>query len=36
LSLASTPGLWFRKGLPAMLITLVTCTLVMIVFWRFS
>jgi len=34
-SLAITPGLWFRKGLPAMLITLLTCTIIMAVFWSF-
>ena len=31
-SLAITPGLWFRKGLPVMLLTLVVCTIIM---WQF-
>ncbi len=34
-SLAITPGLWFRKGTPVMLLTLVICTIVMIVFFDF-
>lgn len=34
-SLAITPGLWMRKGLPIMLITLVTCTIIMWTFWDF-
>jgi len=34
-SLAITPGLWFRKGLPVMLITLVCCTIIMTLFWGF-
>lgn len=34
-SLAITPGLWFRKGTPAMLLTLVLCSIVMIVFFDF-
>ncbi len=34
-SLAITPGLWFRKGLPVMLITLVMCTIIMTLFWGF-
>lgn len=34
-SLAITPGLWFRKGLPVMLITLVICTAIMSVFFPF-
>ncbi len=34
-SLAITPGLWFRKGLPVMLITLVICTVIMSVFFPF-
>ncbi len=34
-SLAITPGLWFRKGLPVMLITLVTCSIIMAMFWEF-
>ena len=32
-SLAITPGLWFRKGAPAMLVTLCVATVLMIVFW---
>ena len=31
-SLAITPGLWFRKGFPVMLITLIVSTFV---FWAF-
>ncbi|MDA0929482.1 MAG: ArsB/NhaD family transporter [Proteobacteria bacterium] len=34
-SLAITPGLWMRKGLPVMLVTLVTCTIIMYTFWDF-
>lgn len=34
-SLAITPGLWFRKGLPVMLITLTTCTIIMYLFFDF-
>ncbi len=34
-SLAITPGLWFRKGLPVMLLTLVTCTIIMYLFFDF-
>jgi Na+/H+ antiporter NhaD/arsenite permease-like protein len=34
-SLAITPGLWFRKGLPVMLITLLSCTVIMYVFFDF-
>jgi Na+/H+ antiporter NhaD/arsenite permease-like protein len=34
-SLAITPGLWFRKGLPVMLITLVICTVIMTAFFSF-
>ena len=34
-SLAITPGLWFRKGLPVMLLTLTTCTIIMYLFWDF-
>jgi len=34
-SLAITPGLWFRKGLPVMLLTLVCCTLIMYTFFDF-
>ena len=32
-SLAITPGLWFRKGAPVMLLTLVIATVLMVVFW---
>ncbi len=32
-SLAITPGLWFRKGMPAMLVTLAVATVIMVVFW---
>ena len=34
-SLAITPILWMKKGLPIMLATLVTCTLIMYTFWDF-
>lgn len=34
-SLAITPGLWFRKGLPVMLITLSICTVIMWLFFPF-
>lgn len=34
-SLAITPGLWFRKGLPVMLITLATCSIIMVLFFDF-
>lgn len=34
-SLAITPGLWFRKGLPVMLITLTSCTIIMYFFFDF-
>ena len=34
-SLAITPGLWFRKGLPVMLITLAICTVIMTIFFEF-
>lgn len=34
-SLAITPGLWFRKGTPAMLATLLVCTLLLVVFFDF-
>lgn len=30
-----TPGVWFRKGTPVMLLTLLTSTIVMVVFWDF-
>ncbi|MEE2669004.1 MAG: SLC13 family permease, partial [Gemmatimonadota bacterium] len=32
-SLAITPGMWFRKGTPAMLLTLVAASVMMYVFW---
>ncbi len=34
-SLAITPGLWFRKGTPVMLLTLVVCSIIMILFFDF-
>ncbi|MDP6652162.1 MAG: SLC13 family permease, partial [Gammaproteobacteria bacterium] len=34
-SLAITPLLWAKKGLPVMLATLVTCTIIMWLFWDF-
>jgi len=34
-SLAITPGLWFRKGTPAMILTLMTSTIVMWIFFDF-
>jgi Na+/H+ antiporter NhaD/arsenite permease-like protein len=34
-SLRITPGLWFRKGLPVMLLTLVISTIFFIIFWDF-
>ena len=34
-SLAITPGLWFRKGTPVMLATLVICSVIMAVFFSF-
>jgi len=34
-ALAITPGLWFRKGTPAMLTTLVVCTVVVILYFDF-
>ena len=34
-SLAITPGLWFRKGTPAMIVTLATSTVVMWLFFDF-
>ncbi len=34
-ALAITPGLWFRKGLPVMLITLVICSIIMTIFFPF-
>jgi len=32
-SLAITPWLWFKKGLPVMLLTLTTCTIFMLLFF---
>ena len=32
-SLAITPGMWFRKGTPAMLLTLAVATVIMVTFW---
>jgi len=32
-SLAITPGLWFRKGTPAMLLTLITSSIIMLLCW---
>jgi Na+/H+ antiporter NhaD/arsenite permease-like protein len=34
-SLAITPGLWFRKGTPAMLATVVVCTVVVVLYFDF-
>ena len=34
-SLAITPGLWFRKGTPVMLLTLVICTVIIVTFFDF-
>ena len=34
-SLAITPGLWFRKGTPAMLTTLVACTVIVVMYFDF-
>ncbi|MCP5345390.1 MAG: arsenic transporter [Pseudomonadales bacterium] len=34
-TLAITPGLWFRKGTPAMLITLLVCSIIMTIFFSF-
>ena len=34
-SLAITPGMWFRKGLPVMLLTLCSCTVIMYFFFDF-
>ena len=34
-SLAITPLLWMKKGLPVMLATLITCTIIMYLFWDF-
>jgi Na+/H+ antiporter NhaD/arsenite permease-like protein len=30
-----TPGVWFRKGTPVMILTLITSTIIMTVFWDF-
>ncbi len=32
---AITPGIWFRKGTPVMLLTLVICTIVFALFFDF-
>jgi len=34
-SLAITPGLWFKKGTPAMILTLLTSTVIMWIFFNF-
>ena len=34
-SLAITPGLWFKKGLPVMLLTLTICSIIMVAFFPF-
>jgi Na+/H+ antiporter NhaD/arsenite permease-like protein len=34
-SLAITPWLWFKKGLPIMLLTLTTCTIIMLLFFDY-
>ena len=34
-SLAITPGIWFRKGTPVMLLTLVTSTIIFLLFFDF-
>lgn len=34
-SLAITPGLWFRKGTPAMILTLIACTVIFTVFFEY-
>jgi Na+/H+ antiporter NhaD/arsenite permease-like protein len=34
-ALAITPGLWFRKGTPAMLVTLLVCTVFVVAFFEF-
>jgi len=34
-SLAITPGLWFRKGTPAMIVTLIVASIFMVVFWDY-
>jgi len=34
-ALAITPGLWFRKGMPAMIATLVVCSVCLVVFFDF-
>jgi len=33
--LAITPGLWFRKGTPVMIFTLLICTVVFALFFEF-
>jgi hypothetical protein len=32
---AITPGLWFRKGTPVMLLTLLICSVVFVLFFNF-
>ena len=34
-ALAITPGVWFRKGTPAMLVTLLVCSLFLVIFFDF-
>ena len=34
-SLAITPGLWFRKGAPIMVLTLIICSIIMTAFFGF-
>jgi Na+/H+ antiporter NhaD/arsenite permease-like protein len=34
-ALAITPGVWFRKGTPVMLLTLVICSVIMVAFFDF-
>lgn len=34
-SLAITPGLWFRKGSPIMILTLIVCSIILITFFDF-
>ena len=34
-SLAITPGLWFSKGAPAMIVTLIVASIFMLVFWDY-
>ncbi len=33
--LAITPGLWFKKGTPAMIVTLLTSTVIFVLFFDF-